>query len=75
MGHDEKDIRAPDERVEVASLSDRQGLAAMETGYYLGATKKTNPTEIALVCKLDVQIIVDSMRHTILQLLTHISQF
>lgn len=58
MGHDMKDTGAVDERVEVASLSKEHGLAAMETGDYSGASKKTDPAEIALVRKLDLRIMV-----------------
>lgn len=58
MSYNDKKAEALDERAEMVSLSDKHNVADMESGDYSGATKKTDPAEIALVRKLDIRIMV-----------------
>lgn len=58
MSRNEEPVKALDEHVETASLSDKRNVAVIDSGDYSGASKKTDPAEIALVRKLDIRIMV-----------------
>ncbi|KAH7348097.1 major facilitator superfamily domain-containing protein [Pyrenochaeta sp. MPI-SDFR-AT-0127] len=56
MGEIKRNTASINEDIDIRSLPEKHGITAAEEGDYSGATKKTDPAEIALVRKLDIRI-------------------